>query len=354
MTTTQCRTAACLLLVVAACGGSNTSVPETSSPTIADSTTSEVPSATGADAPSTTEQSPATSSATTTSTILLAATLDDGRPATFMAVTDDYEAVEVDTATGDIVHRFGQRADAASLASGDEIAPNVVDGIWRSASGDVVLISECCEPAAGRITFLSGGGTLDTDYGESAWNGWWVVPSANSDDVIITGYYTQVIDATEGPGGAGAVTILENDGSGVGAIGWSPDGSSIYWYDESAAELVTWVDSDAGFMVTSRVPIDWVGPDQHLSGLDARAGGNVVSFLTRSAADGGPLETNGVVYSPVTGELLAEFPVPAGSSFGGYDPSARFVIYTTLAGAVTYQGLGKTGVLGEGYLFASW
>ena len=78
-----------------------------------------------------------------------------------MAVTADYEAVEVDTATGAIVHRFGQRADAASLASGDEIAPNVVDGIWRSASGEAVLISECCEPAGGRITFLSADGTLD-------------------------------------------------------------------------------------------------------------------------------------------------------------------------------------------------
>jgi hypothetical protein len=271
-----------------------------------------------------------------------------------MAVTDDYEAVEVDTATGAVIRRFGQRADAASLAAAVEIAPNVVDGIWRSASGETVLISECCEPASGRITFLSGDGTLDTDHREPAWNGWWVVPSPNSNQVIITGYVTEVVDATEGPAGEDTVALFENDGSGVGVIGWSPDGSSIYWYDESAADLVTWVRSEDGFIVASRVPIDWVGPDQHLSGLDAQASGNVVSFLTRHASNGEPIDTEGVVYSPRTGGRLAEFPVPSGSSFGGYDPTGRFLIYTTRAGAVTYQGLGRIGVLGEGYLFASW
>lgn len=347
-------------LVLVACGGANGGDRATSGPSDPDSTARTAPIATAA-LPSTTivastTSPPSVSSSvpTTTSTVMLTSTFDDGRPSTYMAVTADYEAVEVDTATGAIVHRFGQRADAASLASGDEIAPNVVDGIWRSASGEAVLISECCEPAGGRITFLSADGTLDLDYREPTWNGWWVVPAATSDQVIITGYFTQVVNALEGPGGEGAVTLFENDGSGVGAIGWSPDGSSIHWYDESAGELVTWTWSDAGFEIESAVPIEWVGPDQHLSGLDAQASGNIVSFLTLWAPDGEPIETTGVVYSPETGELLAEFPVDAGSAFGGYDPSGRFLIYTTPAGAIMYQGSGRVGVLGDGYLFASW
>ena len=109
-----------------------------------------------------------------------------------------------------------------------------------------------------------------------------------------------------------------------------------------------------GVAPTSRVPIDWVAPDQRLLGLDAQAGGNLVSFLTRYGASGESITTHGVVYSPVTAELLAEFPVESGSSFGGYDPSGRFLIYTTPSGDVTYQGLGRVGVLGEGYVFASW
>jgi sugar lactone lactonase YvrE len=348
------------LLTVVACGGANEGGEVTSAQTDPDSTAQTAPIATDAHpdttvAASTTSQPSASSAApTTTSTIALTPTLDDGRPATYMAVTADYEAVEVDTATGAVVHRFGQRADAAALESGDETAPNVVDGIWRSASGEAVLISECCEPAGGRITFLLPDGTLDPDYGEPAWHGWWVVPAAASDQVIITGYFTQVVNALQGPGGAGAVTLFENDGSGVGAIGWSPDGSSIHWYDESAGELVTWTGLDAEFEIESTVPIDWVGPDQHLSGLDAQASGNIVSFLTLWAPDGEPIETEGVVYSPQTGGLLAEFEVPAGSAFGGYDRSGRFLIYTTPAGAVMYQGIGRVGVLGEGYLFASW
>ncbi len=340
------------LVLLAACSGP--AGDPTTPPTSVTDSVQSAPSTTVVSS-STTAQPPASEATSTTSTtIVLPPTLGDGRPATFMAVTADYEAVEVDTATGAIVHRFGRRADAASLASGDEIAPNVVDGIWRSASGDAVLISECCEPAAGRITFLPDDGALDPDHGELPWHGWWVVPAADSDQVIITGYFTQVVDALEGPDGGGAVTLFENDGSGVGAIGWSHDGASIYWYDESTGELVTWIRLGDEFAIASRVPIDWIGPDQTLSGIDAQASGNVVSFLTRHDTNGGPIETVGVVYSSETGELLAEFPVDAGSSFGGYDPSGRFLIYTTLDGAVTYQGLGSTGVLGEGFLFASW
>ena len=35
-------------------------------------------------------------------------TLDDGRPATFVAVTTDYAAVEVDTVSGDVVNSIAQ------------------------------------------------------------------------------------------------------------------------------------------------------------------------------------------------------------------------------------------------------
>lgn len=348
------------LLVVVACGGASEDSQVSSAPPDRESTSQATPIVTHAQpsttvaASTTSHQSVSPTAPTTTSTIALTPTLRDGRPATYMAVTSDYEAVEVDTATGVVVHRFGRRADAAALESGDEIAPNVVDGIWRSASGDTVLISECCEPAAGRITFLPDDGTLDPDHGEQAWHGWWVVPAANSDEAIITGYFTQILNVAEGPDGAGAVTLFENDGSGVGAIGWSLDGSKIHWYDDEAGELVTWAKSEDGFEVEFSVPIDWVGPDQDLSGVDSQPSGNTVSFLTRRAGNGEPIETDGVVYSPQTGELVAEFDVPAGSWFGGYDPSGRFLIYTTPDGAVMYQGLGRVGVLGEGYVYASW
>lgn len=280
--------------------------------------------------------------------------LDDGRPATFLAVTDDYEAVEVNTETGEIVRSFGQRADAAALATWDEISPNVVDGIWRSVSGDVVLISECCEPAGGRITFLSGDQALDSDYNNPASQGWWVVPAAHSDQVIITGYFTEVVDASDGAMTPDATTLFENDGSGVGAIGWSLDGTSIYWLDEGSAQLTTWAVAGDSISVAETVAVDWIGSDQHVFGLGAQASGNLVSFLTDFDSDGAPGATEGVVYSPETGEVLARFPVPDGSVFGGYEPSGRFLIYTTRGGTVMYQGVGKVGTLGEGFLFASW
>lgn len=55
-----------------------------------------------------------------------------------------------------------------------------------------------------------------------------------------------------------------------------------------------------------------------------------------------------------TGELVAEFDIEPGSRMGGYDPSGRFLIYVDGSGSARWQGLGQTGVLGEGYTFASW
>ena len=340
----------CSFVALAACSGSESAPASGPLVTTTPAITTTVAPTTSVVPPTTTT----TTTVSTTSTIAVTPVLDDGRPATFMAVTDDYEAVEVDTETGEIIHRFGQRAGADALASGDEIAPNVFDGIWRTASGDTVLISECCEPAGGHISFLTGDEPLNSDYENEASHGWWVVPSAHSDQVIITGYFTEIRDASQAPSTTDSVVLFENDGSGVGAIGWSLDGTSIYWFDEGSGDLTTWNQIDGRFSLGSKVSIEWVASDQHLFGLDTQANGNLVSFLTRFDAEGEPSETEGVVYSSETGELLAMFPVPAGSSFGGYDVSGRFLVYTTRDGVVMYQGLGQVGVLGVGYLFASW
>ena len=337
-------------LVTAACAGASTSTTETSVSTV---TTSPPTTETTMEASTTTAPLEATTTSTSESTDRTAV-LDDGRPATFMAVTDDYEAVEVDTADGRVIRSFGQRATAAELTSGDEIAPNVVDGVWRSSSGETVMVSECCEPAGGHITFLRNDEQLDRDYDTPASQGWWVVPSAHSDLVIITGYITEVVDAGQGPTATSRVTLFENDGSGVGAIGWSLDGTSIFRLDEAAGELTTWTRTDDGISLDSTVPIDWIGSNQHVLGLGMQSTGNLVSFLTTFASDGQPIDTEGLVYSTTSGEVLARFPVPAGSAYGGYDPSGRFLLYTTLDGQVIYQGLGREGVLGDGYLFASW
>lgn len=343
-------TAMILGLVAAACAGASTATtgasdatvttsPPTTQTTVEESTTTAPPEATTTSISEPTDRT---------------AVLEDGRPATFMAVTDDYEAVEVDTASGRVIRSFGQRATAAELISADEIAPNVVDGVWRTVSGETVMVSECCEPAGGHIAFLKEGEHLDRDYEIEASQGWWVVPSAHSDLVIITGYYTEVVDATDTPTATTRVTLFENDGSGVGAIGWSLDGSAIFWLDEGAGELTAWNRTDDGFSLDSSIPIDWIGSNQHVLGLGMQSTGNLVSFLTTFGSDGQPVDTEGVVYSTASGEVLARFPVPAGSAYGGYDPSGRFLLYTTLDGQVTYQGLGREGVLGDGYLFASW
>ncbi len=339
---------ACLL---AACGTSPSAVSPLVTPPDPVSTADP---ATGEPTPGPTstvgDGSASPSSTTSTPSI---ATLEDGRPVTFIAVTDDYEAVEVDTATGEIVHSFGRRADADELASSEEIYANVVDAAWRTRSGESILISECCEPAAGRIAVLTGGAALSPDYSEEALYAWAAVPSPRDDRAIVVGYSTGIVEVN----GAKAVPvaqIVENDGSGIGAIGWSNDARLIYWYDQQSGELVTYDPSGPPEDNQAREPMTWIGPDQWLSGLAAQQSGNLVSFLHTFGPDHGVISTEGIVYSPATAEIIARFPVETGARFGGYETSGKFLLYVDADGEVRWQGKGGTGSLGTGFIFASW
>ena len=78
------------------------------------------------------------------------ARLDNGLPATFVAVTKGWEAVEVDTATGNIIRSFGatQRPDE----SDDEAAvTSAIQQVWRTSDQQTFILSTCCEPAAGEL-----------------------------------------------------------------------------------------------------------------------------------------------------------------------------------------------------------
>ncbi len=344
-------------LLVAGC-----STPESAHVSSADSST---PTTTSATAPEPDEVTTTSSTTTSTTTIpiptSLVETLDDGRPATFLAVTTDYEAVEVGTETGEVVRSFGTRATAADLELEGEIAPNVVDAVWRTSNGRHILISECCEPAAGRINVLPPDGSLSDSYAESAADAWAALPSPVGSQVVLVGYFTTVVSPSESPGDAceSAVfgdcwfgeTFLENDGSGIAAIGWNHDGVLVHWYDPGSANLLSW-DSATGQLY--RAPLTWVDDDQALVGLTGQSSGNVVSFLQSYGTSGEIIGTEGVVYSPETGGLLASFDVPVGSVLGGYDSSGTYLIYTTADGVVEFQGLGRVGQLGSGYFFASW
>jgi hypothetical protein len=83
-------------------------------------------------------------------------TLDDGRPSTWVGVTADYEAVEVDTAGGDVIRSLGQVSTAEDVETAECAAcVNAIDAVWRTYDGSHILISECCEPAAGLIHVLT-------------------------------------------------------------------------------------------------------------------------------------------------------------------------------------------------------
>ncbi len=347
-----------LVLVLAACGDGDAATPTTASPAV---TTTVAPTTSSTPAATTTAVT-TTSAAPTTTTTLVEETpatslLEDGRPATFIAITDDYLAVEVDTLTGEILHVFGQTGNATEMAAAEEMPPNVLVGGWRVGDGSVVGLSDCCEPAAGRLFFIDAGGDLGDDPYSSAapWNqGWTLTPSPVDNRLANIGYSLEVFDPTTPTDDSFGVWIDEPDlGFPFGAAAWARDGSALYWITQlNQVTTLVMVDLEVGVPNPVSV-LDWVGVDQFLDGIGSQASGNLVGFLSSLDDEFGIVATEGVVFS-TSGELLATFPVETDSFWGGYDTSGRFLIYVDGEDTVRWQGLGQSGTLGEGFYFASW
>ena len=343
-----------LLILLAACGGDATTLATASPQQTSTSTTATTmaePGPTSTAAPTT----QATTTSTTTTSPETTRVLDDGRPATFVAVTEDYLAVEVDTRTGDVVHTFGQTGTAEQMAAAEEMPPNVLVGAWRNRDGSIVGLSDCCEPAAGRIFYVDADGELVDPYGNPGPAGWTLTPSPVDNRFANLGYSMVVVDPAEAvpPGEYGV--WLDEPGLGFpgGAAAWARDGSRLFW--TALIEKVTALDtlelSDGEPEHVTVLP--WVGVHQYLDGIGTQASGNLVGFLHTRDAEFEIAGTEGVVFSE-TGEVLANFPVETGSLWGGYDQSGRYLIYVDGDNVVRWQGSGESGKLAEGFIFASW
>jgi hypothetical protein len=349
-----------VIALVASCGGDV--APETGAPTTqADSgqeTTAAAVETTTTAAGTTAAPVSSTTTTTTTSTTEAPARVDqlaDGRPATFLAITDDYTAVEVDTLTGEMVHIFGQTGSSAELAAAAEMPPNVLVGVWRLRDGSVIGISDCCEPAAGNIFYVAAGDVLSDPYG-SDWSmhGWTLSPSPTQNVFADLGYSLVVADPTVASEiGPGHWIDDPSLGFPMGAAAWDRDGSQLWWTTKigEVAALAT-LDLAEG-APTHVTVLPWVMVNQDIDGIGSQAGGNLVGFVHTRNSDYQVTETMGVVFSTV-GEVLANFPVETGSTWGGYDPAGKFLIYVDGNGTVRWQGGGNSGALGNGFVFASW
>ena len=342
-----------LLVLPAACGGG-----EAATTTSASAVTTAAPAATSTTSRTTSTEVSTTSTSTTTTTQGSGAlSLPDGRPATFVAITEDYAAVEIDTATGEVIHDFGHTGTAAEMAATEEMPPNVLVGAWRTTNRSAVGLSDCCEPAAGRLFILGAEGELGDDpYSTTGpWNtGWTITPAPAGSLFAVVGYSLQVFDPTVAAEEGFDVWIDEPDvGSPYGAAAWARDESALFWVAQ--LEQVTMLASiDLSLGVPNPVSVlDWVGVEQFLDGIGSQESGNLVGFLHTRNDDFDIVETQGVVFS-TSGELLATFPVETGALWGGYDASGRFLIYVDGDARVRWQGLGRSGVLGDGFYFASW
>ena len=282
-------------------------------------------------------------------------TLEDGRPATFLAVNDDYAAMEVDTETGQVIRQIAQISTAEDVENAEcSACINFVDAIWRLADGSAYLLSECCEPAAGAMFWIGPDDVMtpETHEHEGGSVQAWAANVSPSSRVVAAASYGVSIESPE----TGQLWVWLSAETFYASTppSWSLDLSTLWVIGGDGDVDLLWTIEPASSAVSS-TEIPWLGEDQYLSGLGTQAGGRLVTFrLTPDGDDDfGNDPVRGIVFEP-TGELVTEFDVEPGSRMGGYDPSGRFLIYVDGGGTVRWQGIGQTGSLGDAYLFASW
>jgi hypothetical protein len=270
-------------------------------------------------------------------------------------VNDDRAAVEVDTATGRVIRAIAQVTTQAEYE--EDRGRNVVDGVWRLGDGSAALVSECCEPAIGHMYWVGPDEQVTSEENpllpESfASSGWMAAPSPITRSVAISGTSVGLVSPELGSLGGWNIVCCEFNASSPPS--WSLDLSTLWVIGRERSGDLLWA-IDLARSTVSGTELSWLSEDQYVSGLGTQASGRLVTF--RLTPDGDDDYENdlarGIVFEP-NGELVAEFDVEPGSRMGGYDPSGRFLIYVDGEGTVRWQGLGQTGSLGEGYLFASW
>ncbi len=278
----------------------------------------------------------------------------DGVPSSFVGVTSDGVAVEVSTETGDVLRRLADPiADADDLAEGF----NGIDE--ATAFGPLVLLNECCEPAAGLLRFAP---SLASEPGpdaerteQAAFAGWETAATENGRWIAISGYTRQIVDLqvepeqliTDGIAGLGAIQLGSSNGANPD-VAWLRDRLGVvYLHRGNTNGVVEIIELKADFQPISRRSFETQGP---ASAVVVNAAGNIVVVSSAFGSD----ETIGQVYDIETAELLAEFPLAEGTEDIDYDASGTYLISVDGEGRVTWQGAGLTGDLGTGFISANW
>ncbi|MDG2113984.1 MAG: hypothetical protein P8N02_15390 [Actinomycetota bacterium] len=290
------------------------------------------------------------------------AVLPAGVPGTWFGTYTDLEtglahAVEVDTASGDIVRTLVSYSTGECEeydASGEcvfflpGIAPVSID-----VSATQVAVGICCEPAAGWTR------VLDRATGDE-------VASTFGSEPALADFATILATAAYADGGA---YLLTDTSSGTSStlplvIDW---GDSLDWAGGLLAMEVDngvgiWVwdgsidaEGDATPMVSPDDPArSWANPT-------FAASGNLVVAEHATEGEGESLgvvlDTSGGFTLAVDSLILATFPYGGRVVQQTYDASGTFLIYTLSDGSVRWQGKGQSGILmspGSDFSSASW
>lgn len=267
-------------------------------------------------------------------------------------------AVEVDTATGEVVRIFEEYDLGGCIEEDAEGNCVFYDQGWAPVSVDVastrVAFGLCCEPAAGwtqvfdRATGLLTAGMFGS---EPAFSG--------IDDILATVPYTDnspymLNDLSSGESASSELVSGHGDSlDWRGGILAMPAGRGVAMWVLDGGEI------DSGGIATAAEEPDDV--TRKWSHPTFQASGHLVVAENTIGANGDSLgvvvNTSGGFTLAVDPEIIATFPYGGRVVNQTYGPSGVFLIYTLTDGSVRWQGKGSSGILaepGSNYLAAAW
>ncbi|MEL7155798.1 MAG: hypothetical protein AAFN30_04280 [Actinomycetota bacterium] len=360
-----------VLVVAAACGGGQvggeaTSEPASSIDTESSTTTSidgEVDGDGDGDmdgdgaSPESTMAPPAPGSLRTPLPFERATTIPDS----FWAIDDArFDLVRVDADTGNVIETLGGWGAELAQGEGAQVLTSV-----EVAPGGRLWLDDCCEPAFGsvfdvdddqRFDLRADSGAVGRRTGlspEVSPDGALVAVAVGSDGVSVT---TTGSGAAVAEGSAIASVVADAIGADPDAIGFP---YPLAWLSAEVLVVVSPGADEATLQavdVSGATPVA-VGPAVVLDGNvvagDVRTDGHLVIALSEAGADASA-PVAGRVLDPDTGEVVAAFALPDGTSGIDYDTTGTYLLTVNQAGVVTWLGRGQSAQLATGMVAASW
>jgi hypothetical protein len=282
---------------------------------------------------------------------------ETSRPAAFWAIEDGtFDLVRVDTATGDVLRRVAGWGPLSPEE--DELGGQALVGV-DAGPGEVVWVSDCCEPAIGGL-FGIGPDTAGIDDPAASAFGVW--PQISPDGRLVAmGILEQGVQISDA--GTGEVVIAPEEIGGILRrpeagrgfpipLAWVNDGLLAVAVSDPQTDRSTITFVDLRYIADPPVAVGQATIGGDVRDGSVRADGNL-AVLVRSTGDDPGADI--MVIDPVEVTVVERTPLQDGVVAIDFDPAGAHLLVLSETGQLSVAGpSGSVEPLTGSYLDVSW